>query len=802
MPRLNSSARSSGPRPGPSQSLPVASARCHSLASFTSVIADLPTGRFRRSARRPTPTTSLADLFVNSLLLASLCHLHSPRNRTLGRSSRLHSDGSFARSQQNTVGNFHLSGRRPLTLSERGSGCRVPKANGTRHAPKYSTGAAFIHQSRDTESEGLPDNSHETPVDQRNPQVDPTQQSAANQTQSSELERWIHRSYAAIDRGQCQPVSPGVRLAPTRRELSPARRIIAAAMKRALRNSEYVLIHLGKVGQHEMPSFPALERFLEALYDRGKSNQYVFRLYRELPSPGVVHLSEWNRGQLLRRFAFPEDRRRAQARRFLALIDDMFAANLPIPPEMWTSAIYFSAHISQVVRKQDVAYSIGLWRRMERVTGIGSDAATFAILFNMAVKAGQFTVADRLMEEMNKRGIELTRQTKISTIFYYGVKGDVEGIFKAYDEFVSSGEIVDTTVLNCLLSALLRTGEDDLATDVYAQMMQRFRELKASPSKAARASQFFPSLAPEYGNYREKTKRLNQLYSKVAELRKVDPEQHRRLQEAVPAIPDTRTFQILLSHCAYKTGDLNAFEGYLRDMKEVYQNPPQALVYLLLFQGFARHGQVGKGWTPQRLLDTWNKFRRVLLDSRVRLAKLVEARLGKKHHGARWEKMQRSTPDIMLSPVVDDIYTPLTMPRNRTESAGNDAAANPAGNRDEMHAAEERSEKTQWEDTLADEEEVMKMFEDESHQDLPTDPEMDERAPRIDNGVFLSRTMIIAILRAFGSCCEPQVILNVWLQIERIWQPWRRTTFAVSMVKEELNAQLEKSRKIHGTDIK
>ena len=46
------------------------------------------------------------------------------------------------------------------------------------------------------------------------------------------------------------------------------------------------------------------------------------------------------------------------------------------------------------------------------------------------------------------------------------------------------------------------------------------------------------------------------------------------------------------------------------------------------------------------------------------------------------------------------------------------------------------------------------------------------------------------------------MILTVWLQSELIWQPWRRTTFAVSMVKEELNAQLEKSRKIHGTDIK
>jgi hypothetical protein len=64
---------------------------------------------------------------------------------------------------------------------------------------------------------------------------------------------------------------------------------------------------------------------------------------------------------------------------------------------------------------------------------------------------------------------------------------------------------------------------------------------------------------------------------------------------------------------------------------------------------------------------------------------------------------------------------------------------------------------------------------------------------RVENGVFIGRRMVIAILRAFGTCCGPKEVLEAWLQLERLWQPHHRKANDVYAVKEELDKQLSKN---------
>lgn len=75
--------------------------------------------------------------------------------------------------------------------------------------------------------------------------------------------------------------------------------------------------------------------------------------------------------------------------------------------------------------------------------------------------------------------------------------------------------------------------------------------------------------------------------------------------------------------------------------------------------------------------------------------------------------------------------------------------------------------------------------------------ELQEMERRIENGVFLGRRMIITILRAFGACCKPEDVMEVWMTIERIWQPKKRKALDVMIIKEELEKQMERIRRMY-----
>jgi hypothetical protein len=79
-------------------------------------------------------------------------------------------------------------------------------------------------------------------------------------------------------------------------------------------------------------------------------------------------------------------------------------------------------------------------------------------------------------------------------------------------------------------------------------------------------------------------------------------------------------------------------------------------------------------------------------------------------------------------------------------------------------------------------------------QQEPQADELKELERRIENGVFLGRSMIIVILGAFGTCCGPRQVMDVWMIMEKIWQPQKRRTLDVLAVQEELEKQMNRTR--------
>jgi pentatricopeptide repeat protein len=540
----------------------------------------------------------------------------------------------------------------------------------------------------------------------------------------------------------------------------------------------------------------SVERFLEAMWDEKKSNQYVFRLYRELPHPGVSYLSKRSRGALLRRFANPTNRRWVDARRYLGLVEDMIAAGLPISRSLWSSAIHLAGRASGKVCKKDLVRSIGLWQQMEHVGGVRSDGVVFGILFDIAIKAGQFTVADRLLEEMAKRDVSFSRAGKVSRIYYYGMLRDPDGIRQALDDFVASGEIVDTPVLNCLLASFLRAGDTETAESLYRRMLE---SQKSTGLDLEQRIQHQPGLTSELVVYRKKSRKLNTLLQLSAPLREKLPEHHRALQEAFPMAPDTRTFHILLSFHCYETGDIQAFGSVLKDMEKTFAVPPRGMIYLLLFSGFARNGRKRKGWTAERLRGVWKSYLRALYESRARFNDRLHSRPAR----PTWENPLESDPTLVkthppsLPHAPRGLYTPLPTSNHGNESEKTHASTAGAHSVS-THASEEQTQSSEHYEATYHEDDEIDTDELFGHRtrDPPTgQDELEGLERQIENGVFLGRRMIIIILRAFGTCCGPKEVMEVWLRLERLWQPKRRRALDVLAVKEELEKQMTRVRR-------
>ncbi|PLB54442.1 pentatricopeptide repeat protein [Aspergillus steynii IBT 23096] len=765
---------------------------------------------FRRfNSRRPRPTVaSIADIFVGSLVIAGYCHEHSPRGRGLSTLSMKTAGGHRGGMQpRRTVNTRQLSRQR---LEYLGSPAQRPGV--VQHSKTYqmfSSGVAQRVEDDENEPTLASRRQSGTPLTEQDLESDRCEDAGEN-TQERVPEDSNTRppsssiSFGDFDRGvddnsisenemvDCQaeetnePVRHSYkgRTNPRVSLLRSTKKLFAQAFGESLDRDLAVRSVIDNRWIEPRPpradniqdatDILAVQKLLDALWDEKKSNHYIFRLYRDLPHPGVACLSKRSRGTLLRRFANPPNRRWVDARRYLALVEDMIVSKLPMSRSLWSSAIHLAGRASGNVIKADLVRSIGIWQQMEHLGGIRGDGVVFTILFDIAIKAGQFTVADRLVEEMTRRKISFGRTGKVSKIYYHGLLQDAEGIHRTFDEFVSSGEIVDTAVLNCLLVSFLRAGEAETAEQLYRRMIHGQKTGKQRHIHG-------PGYTSEFIEYRDKARDLNQVLQLSSALRDQLPEHHRALQQAFPMVPDTRTFHILLSHHAYETGSLESFMSTLKDMEMAFTIPPRGMIYLLLFDGFANNGRKRKGWTPERLQETWRAYLAVLYESRARFHERFY-----KPGTLVWQNpLESGAPgnSRTITRAPSGLYTPL--PSNNVERA------DPVEETPEP-AAPEQTEPEHSTTEAGDEVDADELLGKSTQEPHPEPDHLTVLERQIENGVFLGRRMIIIILRAFGTCCGPKAVMEVWLRMEKLWQPQKRKALDVQAVREELDYQMNR----------
>ena len=769
----------------------------------------------RLCSRRPRPSVaSIADIFVGSLVLASFCHEHSPNRRGLSTVAWSAPDYNLRKFQGKGA-----TGRRQLP---------------PRRQAEYSSSRFHLSQPKRLISNGLA----RTNDDNREEYNIETESREETETDNDYIPLWPSKNEDAESQTHCErfdftyDFDRRIEITEhTKTDIDPKLpdKYPRQSFPSWLHPEKEKHLHTSKLYEKSLVDYDweeavnavapysrykktykddspdqmeihSVEKLVRTLWEEpNPSTQYLFRLYRDIPAPGVALLSKRTRGALLRLFAHPRDRRWVDARRYLALVDDMVTARLPLSRSLWSSAIHLSGRANGKVLKRDLIRAVGMWQKMEHIAGVKADEVVFNILFDIAIKASAFKVADRLEEEMTERGLSFSRCGKTSKIYYFGMIRDVEGIRETFDDFVRSGEIVDTVVMNCLVASFLRAGDIQTAEQLYARMLEKQSSNNKRLSHSDDGSHDGgPNLSYDMPQYRERARKLGRVLKKSSALKEKFPEYHRALQDSLSIAPDTRTFYIFLRHYAYNTGQLDSFMAVMRDMEKTFTVPPRAIIYLFLFEGFAIHGRRKKQWSAENLRLTWHAYIRALRDSNARLRGL---NLNLNNRKITWENpLAKSVAIDVEEPPVTDSPNGLYMALPTEDTVGNpQGSEEPAegsamdDSQDTEQDAKPKVDETEDESTEIEELDVDEVFNprsqflSEAEQEEVWDPEQ-----RLENGLFVGRRMITVILQAFGTCCGPQEVLEVWLQLERLWHPQQRKAIDVFAVKEELDKQMSR----------
>ena len=340
----------------------------------------------------------------------------------------------------------------------------------------------------------------------------------------------------------------------------------------------------------------AYRKFLEVIKNSETTNEELYQRYLDLPFPGVSHISEELRRCLLHRLSVFEKRSETATLRYLSVVDDMKAAGLPLVPSEWSSAIHLVGRCYSKVSDVEVEAALRIWKEMEQEAGVKGTSVTFNILFDISVKAGKFSLAELILKEMKARNLKLTRFTYVGLIYYYGLKGDGDGIRKAYRQLVDDGQIVDTAVLNCVIVSLLRADEPDAAEQVYERM------------KLMHARRGGRKLPP---NHWKQSRELGRLLQRaVWKLKSTDAKA--KIQDEQSLAPNRRTFVILLAHHVSHTGELQRVATILDEM-QLLGIAINGRLFMEIFRGFANHGGIRYSqWTSARLESVWAALQNTL----------------------------------------------------------------------------------------------------------------------------------------------------------------------------------------------
>jgi hypothetical protein len=513
----------------------------------------------------------------------------------------------------------------------------------------------------------------------------------------------------------------------------------------------------------QLKEISLMQAFVDLLLDDNSSNRALFEVYKMFPHPGVAYLPTGMIRLFLQRMSTPYQRSEKSMLRYLSLMDDMQRAKLRISSAEWSSAIYLAGRSFSKVTEGDVSKSFGIWREMEEGAGVQATHVTFNILFDIAVRAEKWALAQNVLKEMHGRGLRLNRLGRVSLIYYHGLRGDGDGVRRTYRDFVEAGEIVDTLVLNCVMASLINAQEPAAAEQIYERMKQLQSRLRRGMTDDGQEALFmkYPPPGSTQIDMQMASNSIGKILMRAVRLRHLLPEHHQQLQASMPLTPDQTTFRSLISHHAGTSGNLDRLTVLLNDKTDMIGLPLTSLDFQFLFKGFAVHGESRdeEKWTIKRLQLVWEACISYTKASRRQPTK-------EKGKGIEFPSIQDVdsagyTPSNVSSPKEPDAWDEFIL----------DLAAFP---RERLKRPVPFSNTFFPEDADPDEPFRVADVDKETDYSLPEPETLHPRFSRKSarQEVEATRNLVVWLIRAYARCTrDRRQIEEVWFQVRKLWNP-------------------------------
>lgn len=337
----------------------------------------------------------------------------------------------------------------------------------------------------------------------------------------------------------------------------------------------------------------ALTLFLEELH-RGDDLDELFKYYQAIPSPRLPYLEMAEIHLLLSRYLGVHKRTDRAMLQYIIIMDEMRTLELPIMNNEWTQVlIYIGQRFNRKVEQAEVEAVLAMWRDSDKHTDRQRSATIFNVLLDIAVNGKQPSLVTAILDEMKSRNISHDRYTHTTLLKWYGKTKNKKAVMDTFRRLVSEGQIVDTVILNSLISALLTCLETLTAEQIYQRMRNYGAETIALPISPfhVNASRRLAKRLKNIGNYNRKQRaHLDPPPETGAMIKKL---------YCGPNIVTINTF--LKLYCF--EGDLSQAKLVFSDM-EYFQIAPEPSVYISMARGFVAHGAGQRGrpeWTPEAL---------------------------------------------------------------------------------------------------------------------------------------------------------------------------------------------------------
>ena len=335
---------------------------------------------------------------------------------------------------------------------------------------------------------------------------------------------------------------------------------------------------------------------LEALLKYEETpHETLMDIYEKIPAPKTQHLSVAVLKTLIWRLMFVPHKSEASMLRFFVVMEDLKASGIPPDQKLWTSAIAFAGRCVKRITSDHMESALNLWKEMESKAGIRGNSVTFNVLFDIAAKAGKFVLAEMLLQEMQDRGLQMDRYSRVGQIYYNGRKKDSKGVRQAYRKLVSAGEIVDSSVIGCVIKALLLCSEPVAAEQVF----ERSKRLHARKTGSK------PAIPPM--EWRDR-KQLFKAFDRQAKLTRQRGASPQDVQFEAPVAPGAQTYKSLVHFYAVVSGDFLRVSELVDEM-DFYSIPLQGKIFLDVFKGFNIHGGIRySDWSVDNLESVFEAF--------------------------------------------------------------------------------------------------------------------------------------------------------------------------------------------------